>query len=114
MCGQEVEDNVLICPICGSYVDRNKKVGEEESKPESNYVPEQESAAPRVFAILCLVFGLLGGLAAFVMGILGFIFDKKRKYTTYYVVGMLIALFWLVILIILVAGGYLDLTKSFI
>jgi len=114
VCGKEVEDNVLLCPNCGSYVDRNVAENEEE-KPEEvvNQAPiaEQESQAPHVFAILCLVFGILGGLAAIVMGILGLVYDKKHKYTAYYITGMVLAVAWFVILIVLTATGALNLNN---
>ena len=116
VCGKEVEDNVLLCPECGSYVDRNVSYEEKkEEKPETPVTPvepvQEESAAPRVFAILCLVFGLLGGLAAVVMGILGLVYDKKKKYTAYYIVGMVIAIVWVVIYIALVVTGALNFEK---
>lgn len=108
-CGKVVEDNILICPKCGSYVDSTVSTEAHElTESELQNLKKGESQAPRVLSILSLIFGILGGYAAIVLGIIGLILDKQKKYTTRYIAGIVLAVCWIAITIVLYVLGYIK------
>lgn len=84
-CGNELKDEAVICPKCGTQVGEIKKAENEDSK------------APKVLGILSVVFGALGGIAGLVLGIIGLCIDKKKKYRVLNIVGICLFALWVVI-----------------
>ena len=87
--------------------DPNKKcyVAEIEKKREIDTydvrVDADISNTTRVLAILSLIFGLIGGIPAIPIAIVGLVKDKERKYTVFYIIGLALFHIWIIIIIIM-------------
>ena len=59
------------------------------------------SNTTRVLAILSLIFGALSIVAAIPVAIVGLVKDKERKYTAFYIIGIILFIIWIIVLIVL-------------
>lgn len=94
-CGNQLDDDAIMCPKCGSMVDSAQVT------TASNVNAQSESSAPKILGILSIVFGALGGLAGVILGIVGLCIDKKKEHTSKYVTGIVLFFVWLLLYIIL-------------
>ncbi len=86
-CGQEIDDDARFCPVCGNSTDENseeihRSTNTQQAKPEQNY---------HWAAVCALIFGILGGLLAFVFGAIGLSKCTEKSDKTLCIVGMIIA-----------------------
>ncbi len=83
--------------------------GEENSpKPEQHYNHNAKDTSP-VFAILALVFGILGGWLAIVFGAIGLTKYKSGPYRNMCIAGIVLSVVWICIIVAIRVTGVLNL-----
>ena len=83
-------------------------VGSETPRPKQNYNHNAKTVSP-VFAILALVFGILGGWLGIVFGAIGISKYKSGPYRNMSIAGLVLAIVWIVITIVIRVTGVLEL-----
>ena len=92
-CGRELLDEAVVCPGCGCMC---------EGSPLNTQAPTKENA---VYAVLALVFGLLGGWLGLVFGIIGLKQYKEQSNRSMCIVGIVAWVVWLIVQIVIIAVG---------
>lgn len=86
-CGNQIDDNAVICPFCGVQV-----------MPAVQQIPETST-----MGILAIVFGALGGWLGLLFGIIGLCTNKEANNRRNCKIGIGLFCAWIVIDIIIIA-----------
>ena len=92
-CGKELLDEAVVCPGCGCMCS-------DAFNQQTQATQQKENV---VYAVLALVFGLLGGWLGLVFGIIGLKQYKEQSNRTMCIVGIVAWVIWLIVQIVLVA-----------
>ena len=95
-CGAQINDNSKFCPNCGAET--------EYSLRQKNTVPTNSNA--KVFGILSLIFGAMGGILGLIFGIICIKKDRTGRYKVMGILGIVFTGIWLFILGMIIAFAY--------
>jgi hypothetical protein len=104
-CGKRIPDDATYCPYCGEKVDPVIDEGTSNENPYMNQTGETPSSPEtktRVFAILSLVFGALGGLLGLIFGILGLTRHPNNQEKAMCIVGISLWVCWVIYFVVYV------------
>lgn len=84
-CGKEINDQAVVCVHCGCLVENGNHGG---YASVSNMTAGTETAEKSTLAVLSFVFAFLMPIVGFVLGIVGAIKYKNRKYKNLSVIAI--------------------------
>ena len=91
-CGREIAEGTQFCPYCGAS-----------QNSANNVATTQET---KVWGILSLIFGILGGWLGLVFGIIGLCTYKDKQNKLMCKVGIGIFAFWAIIYLLILIGSF--------
>ncbi len=86
-CGKEIIEGTQFCPYCGAAQNTNNNTTMQESK---------------VWGILSLIFGILGGWIGLIFGIVGLCTYKDKQNRLMCKIGIGIFVFWLILSLLII------------